>query len=102
MFVRLTQERQRCEVYGRHAGGIGPQDEAVCVCRVGNDNDLDIPAGILLDSFALLAKDSRIFLDEVLAQHAVLAREACKTRQAVVPRRGAVVPRNGAGRGGQG
>ena len=71
----LVEAGHREEVFGRHAAGGTQGDEGVGVARVTDDEDLDGLLGVACDGFALTDEDLAVDAEQVLALHAVLARD---------------------------
>ena len=62
-----------------------PKTHAVGVRRVGHDHDLDVPRRVLLERLARGDKNAAVLLDEVSAEHALLARKAADKDDHVAP-----------------
>ena len=63
------------EVLGRQVAGGTQRDEGVGVARIADDEDLDGLLGVARDGFALADEDLAVDAEQVLALHAVLARD---------------------------
>ena len=71
----VVEASERREVLLGDGRRVLHHDEAVGVGRITHHNNLDVLAGHLVEDLALFGKDGRILANQILALHAILARE---------------------------